>query len=85
MRCRTLHSTGFVSLYQKASNLSAENNLLKRCLDQLRKNVLPIMLILICSSMIALYLSELIYRAKLRSTDLKPDQASYARPVKAQT
>jgi hypothetical protein len=85
MRCRTLHSTGFVSFYQKASNLSTENKLLKRCLDQLRKNVLPTMFILICSSMITLYLSELIYRAKLHSTDLKPDQASHARPVKAQS
>jgi hypothetical protein len=74
MRWRTLHSTRLVSFYQKDSNLSAENNLLKRCLHKLLKIFLPTIFILICSSMIALYLSELIYQAKLRSTDLKPAQ-----------
>ncbi len=85
MRCRTLHSTGFVSFYQNTSNLFAENNLFKRCLDQLWKNVLPTMFILICSSMITLYLSEVIYQAKLHSTELKQTQANHAQPVKAQT
>jgi hypothetical protein len=85
MRSRTLHSTGFVSFYQNTSKLIAENNLLKRCLDQLWKNVLPTMFILICSSMITLYLSELIYQAKLHSTDLKPAQARHAQPAKTQT
>ncbi|MDT8443760.1 MAG: hypothetical protein RQ722_05685 [Desulfuromonadales bacterium] len=84
MRSRVFHFTGFVSFYQKAFNLSTENNLLKRCLDQLQKNILPTMFILICSSVIILFLSELIYRAKLHSTRLEPAQASHVQPANAQ-
>lgn len=84
MRRRVFHSTGFISFYQTAFNLSRENNLLKRCLYQLQKNVLPTMFILICSSVIILFLSELIYRAKLHSTSLKPAQASHVRTANAQ-
>jgi hypothetical protein len=84
MRSRVFHSTGFASYCQNAFNHSTVNNLLKRCLYQLRRNVLPTLFILICSSVIILFLSELIYRAKHHSTSLKPAQASHARPANAQ-
>ena len=84
MRYRTLCTNRFVSFYLRTSNQAARYNFLKRCLYQLRINFLPTMLILICCSMIALYFSELIYRARSVPTDLKPVKASHARPVKAQ-
>ncbi len=78
MRNRAFHPTGFVSFCRKASNLSTENNLLKRYLDQLLVNVLPTIFFLICSSIITLYLSDIIYRAKFHSTVLKPAQISHS-------
>jgi hypothetical protein len=84
MRRRVFQSTGFVSFYQNAFNLSTENNLLKRFLCQLRENVLPTMFILICSSLIILFLSEVIYQAKLHSTSLQPAQISHTRPANTQ-
>ena len=84
MRRRVFQSTGFVSFYQNAFNLSTENNLLKRFRCQLRENILPTMLILICSSLIILFLSELIYRAKLHSSSVQPTQISHARPANPQ-
>ena len=83
MRCRIPNPTSFFSLYQKASGLSANNDMLKRVLYQLRINFLPTILILILSIIIALYLSELIERSKLRSNDFKAVQASHARPMNA--
>jgi hypothetical protein len=50
----------------------------------LRENVLPTMFILICSSLIILFLSELIYRAKLHSTSLQPAQISHTQPANTQ-
>jgi hypothetical protein len=58
------HSAGFVSAYLKASYLS-ENNFFERCLIKLWKHVLPTLLILICGSVITLFLSGLIAQAKL--------------------
>ena len=84
MKSRLFHYNAFISFYQNAFNLSTEDSLLKRCLYQLRKNVLPTLLILICSTVIILFLSELIYRAKQHSTSLKPAQVSYAKPANAQ-
>jgi hypothetical protein len=81
MRCRKLSFTSIFSFYQKASSVSANNNLLKRFLYQLRINFLPTILMLISISIIALYFSELIERAKLRSNDFKPVQASQTRPM----
>ena len=83
MRCRILNSTSFFSFYQKASSMSANNNLLKRFLYQLRIDFLPTILMLIFSIIIALYFSELIERAKLRSNDFKQAQASHTRPMNA--
>jgi len=59
-------------------------NMLKRFLHQMQINFVPTLLMLIFSSIIALYISEVIDRAKLRSNDLKPAQASHTRPVNAQ-
>jgi len=84
MRSRVFQFAGFVSFYQNAFNLSTENNLLKRFRCQLRENILPTMLILICSSLIILFLSELIYRAKLHSSSVQPTQISHARPANPQ-
>jgi len=84
MRYNRLNSTSFYSFYQKASSLSANNNLLKRFLYQLRINFLPTILMLISISIIALYFSELIERAKLRSNDFKPAQSSHTRPMNAE-
>lgn len=84
MRSRVFHCTGFISFCQNAFNLSTENKLLKHCLDQLRKNILPTLFILICTIVILLFLSEWIYRAKPHSTSLKQVQASHDRPAKAQ-
>ena len=56
--------------------MSAKNNLLKRFLYQLRVNFLPTIFMLIFISIIAMYFSELIERAKLRSNDFKPEQSS---------
>jgi len=83
MRCRKLSFTSIFSFYQKASSVSANNNLLKRFLYQLRINFLPTILMLILSSIIALYFSELIERAKLRSNNFKPAQTSHTRPMNA--
>lgn len=58
--------------------MSTNNNLLKRFLYQLRINFLPTILMLIFSSIIALYFSELIEKAKLRSNDFKQAQGSHA-------
>jgi len=77
MRCRIPNPTSFFSLYQKASGLPANNDMLKRFLYQLRINFLPTILILILSIIIALYFSELIERSKLHSNDFKPAQASH--------
>jgi hypothetical protein len=84
MRDSRLNSASFFSFYQKASSLSANNNLLKRFLYQLRINFLPTILMLISISIIALYFSELIERAKLRSNDFKPAQSSHTRPMNAE-
>ena len=84
MRYRILNSTSLISFYQKASTLSANSNLLKRFLYQLRINFLPTILMLIFISIIALYFSELIEKAKLRSNDFKPDQASHTQPMSAE-
>ena len=85
MRCRRLNSTCFFSFYQKASSLSANNNLLKQFLYQLRNNFIPTILMLIFISIIALYFSELIERAKLRPNDFKPAQAIHTRLTNAET
>ena len=75
-RCRIQSSTSFFYFYQKAARMSANNNLLKRFLYQLRINFLPTILMLIFSCIIALYFSEVIGKAKLRSNDFKPAQAN---------
>lgn len=84
MRYRILNSIGLFSFYQKASRHTANNNMLKRFLYQLRINFLPTILILIVSIVIALYFSELIERAKLRSNDFKPAQGSHNRSINAE-
>ena len=63
--------------------MSANNNLLRRLLYQLRINFLPTILMLVFSGIIALYFSELIERAKLRSNDFKPAQDNHTRPMDA--
>ena len=63
--------------------MSANKNLLKRFLYQLGVNFLPTILMLIFSSIIALYFSELIEKARLRSNDFKPAQANHTRPMDA--
>jgi hypothetical protein len=60
MKIRAFHPAGFVSSY-----LSEANNLVERCLIKLWKHILPTLLILICSSVITLFLSGLIDQAKL--------------------
>lgn len=65
MRFRAFHPAGFVSSYRKSSYLPEANHLFVRCLKQLLKNVLPTLLIMIFSSVIALFLSGLIDQAKL--------------------
>jgi len=85
MRCRIFNATSFVSFLEKTPDLPAMKSLLKRFLYQLRINFLPPIFMLICSSIIALYFSGLIDRAKLRSTELKPAQASHERPGNTQT
>lgn len=64
MRGRALHSSGFVSSFSKASYFTPDNNLFERCLDHLLKNVLPTLLIVLCTSVIAMYLGGLIEHAK---------------------
>ena len=67
MKIRAFHPAGFVSSYLKASYLSEANNLVERCFIKLWKHILPTLLILICSSVITLFLSGLIDQAKLES------------------
>jgi hypothetical protein len=81
MRCLRLRSVNFFSIYQKVSSLSANNNLLKRFLYQLRINFLPTILMLIFSSIIALYFSELIERSRVQSDDFKTGQTSHTLPM----
>jgi hypothetical protein len=85
MKYRILNSISFFSINQKASSLSANNNLLKRFLYQLRINFLPTILMLIFSSIIALYFCEVIERSRVQSDDFKPAQTSHTRPMNAES
>ena len=85
MRDRIFNLTSVFLFYQKAFSLSVKNNRLKRFLYQLRINFLPTILMLIISSIIALHVSELINRAKLRSNDLKPVHVTNTIPSNSQT
>lgn len=61
--------------------MSAKNNLMKRFLYHLRVNFLPTIIMLVFSIIIAMYFSELIEKAKLRSNGFKPAQDSQTRPI----
>lgn len=71
MRGRAFHPAGLISSYLRAPYQSEENRLLKRCLKHLWTNVLPTLLILVCSSVIALFLGGLIEQSK--HEQLHPD------------
>lgn len=64
MRGRAFHPAGFVTSYLRASYLTDEHPRFERCCNRLLKHVLPTLLIIICSSVIALYLGGLIDQAK---------------------
>ena len=64
MRGRAFHPAGFVSSYLKASYLREDHSFLGRCRNHLLKNILPTLFIVICSSVITLFLSGLIDQAK---------------------
>jgi len=65
MRGRAFHPAGYISSHLKAAYLSEEHNLVERCFKHLLKNIIPTLLILLCSSVITLFLSGLIAQAKL--------------------
>ncbi|PLX76865.1 MAG: hypothetical protein C0615_06075 [Desulfuromonas sp.] len=83
MKYHTLQSTGFVLYHKKTFNWGSVNNLLMRCLDQLWKDIIPTIIMLICSSIITLYVCELIDRTRMHSMELKPAHTRYTQPYKS--
>ena len=67
MRMRTFHSAGFSDDFQISAIFTPQNKQLQRCLYHLKVNILPTILFLMCSSLITLYISDQVYRAKLRT------------------
>lgn len=76
MKSRTLYPAEVGSLYENASNPSSVNTLLKRSVYHLKVNILPTALFLVFCSMISLYVSNVIYRAKREASTLSLAQAN---------
>lgn len=64
MRSRTFHFDGFIPAHHKATQLLVDNKFCRRCCQQVLKNILPTLLMLVVSSAITLVIASWINQAK---------------------